>query len=148
MLQKLRRRAEDEKGFTLIELLVVILIIGILAAIAIPAFLNQRSKAYDSAAKSNVRTAQTAMETYATDNNGSYPSAVGTSSATDPLVKIEPSLNNKPYVTGTGSSTGYTLTATANGPGSGGDVFTLTDASGTITRGCSGSGGGCTGGSW
>src|SRR5579884_1261884 len=97
MLNNLRRRAESEKGFTLIELLVVILIIGILAAIAIPAFLNQRNKAYDSAAKSNLRTAATAEETYATDNNGTYVSSVNTANgSSDPLVSIEPTLANKP----------------------------------------------------
>ena len=149
MLQKLRGRAGDEKGFTLIELLVVILIIGILAAIAIPAFLNQRGKAYDAAAKSQVKTAQTAEETYATDHNGTY-----TSNKSD-LTAIEPTLGD----TGTGSSittvtgnstTGYTLTSTA---ASTGDAFTLKDASGTVTRTCAagrggGSPGGCSGTSW
>src|ERR1041384_7408638 len=67
MLHKLRARAQDEKGFTLIELLVVILIIGILAAIALPAFLNQRGKAQDTEAKTEARTMQTAMETFYTD---------------------------------------------------------------------------------
>jgi type IV pilus assembly protein PilA len=148
MLNNLRRRAEDEKGFTLIELLVVILIIGILAAIAIPAFLNQRNKAYDAQAKSNIKTAQTAEETYSTDNNGTY-AADTTSSTGGPLVSIEPSLHNSPYVTATANgSTGYTLTATSSGSGGSGDVFTLTDTNGSVTRSCTGTGGGCVGSSW
>src|SRR6476660_7010273 len=88
MLHKLRERAQNEKGFTLIELLVVILIIGILAAIALPAFLNQRGKAQDTEAKSQVRTMQTAEETFYTDEqdytNGDIVA----------LKAIEPSLNS------------------------------------------------------
>jgi type IV pilus assembly protein PilA len=153
MLHKLSRRAKDEKGFTLIELLVVILIIGILAAIAIPAFLNQRNKAYDSAAKSQIKTAQTAEETYATDQNGSYASdVVGTPGATGvlngSLATIEPALKNSPTVTATGTAAGYTLVSTAAGSGSTPDVFTLTVSNGTQTRTCTGAGGGCVGGTW
>ena len=87
MLHKLRDRAASEKGFTLIELLVVILIIGILAAIALPAFLNQRAKAQDTEAKSAARTAQTAMETWYTDEENYNATAAN-------LRTIEPALGS------------------------------------------------------
>ncbi len=67
MLEKLRKERGDE-GFTLIELLVVIIIIGILAAIAIPVFLNQRQKGWEAAVQSDLRNAATAQETYLTEN--------------------------------------------------------------------------------
>jgi type IV pilus assembly protein PilA len=77
MLARLRKAQEEgEGGFTLIELLVVIIIIGILAAIAIPVFLNQRQKGYDAQAKSDVRNMATAEETYLTDNPTGYTSSV------------------------------------------------------------------------
>jgi prepilin-type N-terminal cleavage/methylation domain-containing protein len=87
VLHSLRQRTSDEGGFTLIELLVVILIIGILAAIAIPALLSQKNKAYDSSAKTVAQTAQTAAETYSTENGGSYANMKIVS-----LEGIEPSL--------------------------------------------------------
>jgi type IV pilus assembly protein PilA len=69
MIARVRKSMEDkDKGFTLIELLVVIIIIGILAAIAIPVFLNQRKKAVDAGIKSDLRTVANEMETYYTDN--------------------------------------------------------------------------------
>jgi type IV pilus assembly protein PilA len=135
MLHKLRQRAQSEKGFTLIELLVVILIIGILAAIALPAFLNQRSKAQDANAKSVVRTAQTAMETYYTDNQ----TYVGATTAK--LVGIEPSLTDalaappagNSLTIGAGlSATGYDLTVTSKSSDAGN--FTIKNVGGAVTR--------------
>ena len=72
MLARIRKTQQEEGGFTLIELLVVIIIIGILAAIAIPTFLRQREKGWLAAVKSDVKNVTTAQESYGTENDGTY----------------------------------------------------------------------------
>jgi type IV pilus assembly protein PilA len=130
MLTRLRHRAHGQEGFTLIELLVVILIIGILAAVAIPAFVNQKGKAQDAAIKADINTTQTAEETYYTDNQ-TYGSTSGN------LTAIEPTLANaflapESLALSGVSNTGYTITANSKS----GIIYTLANASGVITRGC------------
>ena len=149
MFSRIRQQIASDEGFTLIELLVVILIIGILAAIAIPAFLSQTSKANDSAAKTQIGTLQTTMEAYAIEHSGSFVNATLTE-----LQKIEPVLKDTSTATaavvGTPTAEGFEASSTAKGSG---NVYKLKFEKGAITRSCTTSvtgnnGGGCTSGSW
>jgi len=129
----LRRVVRDQDGFTLVELLVVILIIGILAEIALPSFLNQTSKANDAAAKFAVRSAETAIEIYHLDN-GTYCTATPAA-----LVAIDPSLANANQLTVSpcrrGNTARYTVSAASRS--SLGTVYWATVDQGTVSRGCS-----------
>lgn len=148
MLNRLRERAGSESGFTLIELLVVMLILGILAAIAIPAFLNQKDKANDSSAKAMARSMQTAEETCATDNGGAYSPNCNLTA----LKAIEPTIqtgSNITALTAAPNANGFVVTATA----STNNVFTITrdkTAATLVVRSCTTANtGGCqNGGTW
>jgi type IV pilus assembly protein PilA len=136
VVHRARRDGAREDGFSFIELLVVVLIVGILAAIAIPSFLSQTSKAYDASAKELVRTAETTADSIATDSRGSYANVTTSalSTAETAIATSSTSAANSAWlVAASGNSDSYVVTVEA---ASTSELFSVVDDAGTISLVC------------
>jgi prepilin-type N-terminal cleavage/methylation domain-containing protein len=103
----------NERGFTLIELMIVVVIIGILAAIAIPNFIRMQDRAKEASVKANMHTVQLAVEDYAVMNDGNYAAHANIHTT---LATMLPSSFKNPFTGGTGSAA-LTSGSTANSQG-------------------------------
>ncbi|KAB8299399.1 type IV pilin protein [Bifidobacterium apri] len=137
----LNRRKKGEKGFTLVELLVVVIIIGILAAVAVPIYLNQRKSAWRSSVESDVKNASLALETLSTENNGALDSTWAKTDCTNPNCTvgsetITVSKGNHLAITIDATNNTYTITGyneNLNSDGSGTAKTTYSSATGSLS---------------